>query len=36
MIASGVCFYNIVGMNTSERFLVRMLNRSQEVPSKDA
>ena len=36
MIVGRICFCMVFGMNMGERFLVRMLNHSQEVPSKDA
>ena len=36
MIVGRICFCMVVGMNMGERFLVRMLNHSQEVSSKDA
>ena len=36
MIIGRICSCIIFEMNMGERFLVRMLNHSQEVPDKDA
>ena len=36
VIVGRICSCRVVGMNMGERFLVRMLNQSQEVPGKDA
>ena len=36
MIVGRICSCRVVGMKMGERFLVRMLNQSEEVPGKDA
>ena len=36
MIVGRICSCMVVGMNMGERFLVRMLTHSQEVPGKYA
>ena len=36
MIVGRICSCRIVGMYMGERFLIRLLNQSQEVPDKDA
>ena len=36
MIIGRICSCMVAGMNMGERFLVKMLNQSLEVPSKDA
>ena len=35
MIVGRICSCMVVGMNMGERFLVRIINHSQVVPSKD-
>ena len=35
MIVCMICYCMVVGMNMGERFLIRMLIPSQEVPGKD-
>ena len=36
MVVGRICSCMVIGLNMGERFLVRMLNHSQEVPGKDA
>ena len=36
MMVGRICSCMVVGMKMGERFLIRMLNHSQEVPYKDA